>query len=287
MPDLRDNPEQMFTPEQNLQRNQAWATPGPYSTQLPGDQENLFQQWVINNQIPFSLEDTQPDYDMRGFWLAQQKGDPNAITTIDPNDGQLHFPDRWKTPYSPTFSSESQWAAPNAPHWIGDQYIGSDGRIIYDDKLGHWYGLQGTDPALLTPPIKKPSDPLSDPISPLPNFNTPIAPLQGVPGLQIGDKGNLLQLLQQLFMPKANPLQVVPSPYSNYSFTPQAQMLSAQEPSYLEGEKIPDTVATNPAIGDLWEKEQQAAGGVNTTTREDRMRDMMQRRLYGDKSKDI
>lgn len=140
----RDNPEDMFTPEQNLARNKAWAKPGPYNTSLPPQQEQQFQGWVKNNNVNWNNDDQS--YDMRGFWKAQQAGDPRAKSSIDPNDGRLHFPDLWKTPYEATFSNESMYAQPNAPRWVnqgGDNwsYQLPNGHVIYDDVSGRWHGL--------------------------------------------------------------------------------------------------------------------------------------------------
>lgn len=56
---------------------------------------------------------------MRGYWKAQQSGDPNAVR----NSKNLHFPDTWKTPYDATFSNQSQYAQPSAPHWEGDVLV--------------------------------------------------------------------------------------------------------------------------------------------------------------------
>lgn len=138
----RQNPEDMFTAQQNYDRNQAWAAPGPYATKLSPEQELQFRQWVSRNQIRFDPHSAEPqDYDMRGFWQAMQEGDPIAKDAVDPNDKKIHFPDKWKTPYAATFSNESKWAKPNAPRWNGDRYMLPDGHVIYDDAAGRWYGL--------------------------------------------------------------------------------------------------------------------------------------------------
>lgn len=150
----RDEPEDMFTPQQNYQRNQGWARPGPYQTQLAPPEESAFQQWA--HQQGIQLQDyTGPHavYDMRGFWKAQQAGDERAVARpnqndIDPQTGQgrRHFPDIWKTPYAATFSNESIYALPNAPVWGqgpsgGDVYALPNGHIIFDDVMGRWFGL--------------------------------------------------------------------------------------------------------------------------------------------------
>src|SRR5580693_891418 len=69
-----------------------YAKPGPYTTRLDPDSEKQFQQWVKQNKIPWR-DEPNSDYDMRGFWKAQQAGDPNAKRAAN-----LHFPDTFKTP---------------------------------------------------------------------------------------------------------------------------------------------------------------------------------------------
>lgn len=55
-----------------------YAKPGPYVIPLNPQQEARFQQWVRQNNVPFDPSPTS-DYDMRGFWLAAQQGDPRAV----------------------------------------------------------------------------------------------------------------------------------------------------------------------------------------------------------------
>ena len=121
----------------NFERNKAWLKPGAsdFTTDL-GSKEPQFRQWVKDNKVPFDPNAKGPqDYDMRGFWQGLQSGDEHAKSAIDPNDNKLHYPDYWKTPYHETFSSESQWAAPNAPKWNQqDQLIDQTGKVIYDDR---------------------------------------------------------------------------------------------------------------------------------------------------------
>lgn len=116
-------------------RNSQWSVPSDnYLTALPSDQEAKFQDWVQKNKIPFDPSPTA-DYDMRGFWQELQAGGPNAQTGINPNDGQLHFNDYYKTPYHESFSSESKWAKPNAPSWNDkDQLVTPDGTIVFDER---------------------------------------------------------------------------------------------------------------------------------------------------------
>jgi hypothetical protein len=141
----RQNVEDIFTPEQNLARNEAWTKPGVtnFQTELSPPQEQQFRHWVTTNHIPFDPNEKTSDYDMRGFWQAQQAGDPQARTAVDPNDNPPHFPDTWKTPYAATFSAQSRYADPaKAPDWKGDQYTLPGGQVLYDDKAGRWLGAQ-------------------------------------------------------------------------------------------------------------------------------------------------
>ena len=140
----RPNIEDMFTPEQNYARNQQFAKPGPYTTVLTPQEEREFLNWVRVNNVNWTPEDQS--YDMRGFWKALKAGDPRATTAIDPGDKTLHYTDVWKTPYEATFSNQSMYALPNAPVWkqgplFQDQYAQQNGRVIFDNLLGRWFGF--------------------------------------------------------------------------------------------------------------------------------------------------
>lgn len=105
-------------------------TPGKYQTALRPDEESKFQQWVQSNKIPWQDTPTA-DYDMRGYWKAQQAGDPNAKQA-----GNQHFPDTYKTPYHQTFSNESIYATPDAPHWDGGKLIDNSGKVLANEGSG-------------------------------------------------------------------------------------------------------------------------------------------------------
>lgn len=126
-----------LTPAQVYERNKAWVKPlyTKFETQLPLGQEMAFRAWVRQNHIPFDPNSKTPDYDMRGFWQALANKDPRAARAVDPNDGKLHFPDTWKTPYDVTFSRESKYADQSAPRW-NDQgdLVAPDGRVMWSDK---------------------------------------------------------------------------------------------------------------------------------------------------------
>lgn len=129
-----------------------FAVPTNYDTKLSPIRELLFRSWVDQNHVPFNPTTPGPtDYDMRGYWQGLQQGNPQAApSSINANDGQLHYPDYYKTPLHQTFSNESQWAAPSAPQWINDSQLATQGgRIAYDEKnppqglLSGLYGLLG------------------------------------------------------------------------------------------------------------------------------------------------
>jgi hypothetical protein len=107
----------------------SYAKPGPYVTKLSDGEEKQFQTWVKENKIPWR-DEPNADYDMRGFWKAQQAGDPNAKRSTK----NMHFPDKYKTPYHKSFSNESQYATKDAPHWEGDKLVDKNGRVIVDES---------------------------------------------------------------------------------------------------------------------------------------------------------
>ena len=119
-----------------FKRNQPFLNAGPhnYNTYLLPQQEEAFRQWVKENQVAFDPNAGLTDYDMRGFWLAQQRGDPRATTHASPLSGRVHYNDYWKTPYDLSFSRESQWADPaKAPHWEGNNLILPDGTVLFTE----------------------------------------------------------------------------------------------------------------------------------------------------------
>ncbi|HVA94427.1 MAG TPA: hypothetical protein VNI36_05925 [Candidatus Dormibacteraeota bacterium] len=126
----------------NYARNKAYSKPGPYTTKLAPADEQKFQQWVKQNKVPWQDTPTA-DYDMRGYWKAQQAGNKYAKTAINPQDHLPHYPDTWKTPYDATFSNESQYATPSAPHWEGN-------RLVSTEQEGGAPGTVTVDPDQLT-----------------------------------------------------------------------------------------------------------------------------------------
>src|SRR6266850_2263287 len=105
---------EMLSPEEGVDIEPNYHTP------LSPENEQKFQRWVKDTGVPFD-NSGESDYDMRGFWRGLQQGDPDAKTAVSQFDGKIHFPDTYKTPYHRTFSNESIYASPDAPHWEGDK----------------------------------------------------------------------------------------------------------------------------------------------------------------------
>lgn len=123
-------------PQNQIQQKARWgyaAIPSATNWQTPLNflDELNFRHWVQRNNVPFDPNDPHSDYDMRGFWQAQQKGDPQAQRDTF---GNMHFPDTWKTPYHETFSNQSMYANPKlAGHWIGNKFYDATGNLIKDE----------------------------------------------------------------------------------------------------------------------------------------------------------
>ena len=116
-------------------RNAKYARNHPtYQTRLSSREDMLFRQWLEQNQVPFNPNDPISDYDMRGYWRDIASAGDNQ-TAVNENDGRLHFPDTYKTPYHHSFSSESIYAQPNAPSWINDhQLVDENGDVVWDER---------------------------------------------------------------------------------------------------------------------------------------------------------
>lgn len=128
-------PQSQITPDQMFARNSKYAKPmSSYQTSLSADQETKFEQWVKTNHIPFDPSEDHPDYDMRGYWqdIASKGG---SKTAVNQNDGKIHFPDTYKTPYHHSFSNESKYATSDAPRWVNDhQLADAQGNVLFDEK---------------------------------------------------------------------------------------------------------------------------------------------------------
>lgn len=116
----------------NFDQNKLYAKPGPYVTKLAPEQEQSFEAWVKQNNVPWQDSPTS-DYDMRGYYQAMLAG--NAGESLNNNDGKMHFPDTWKTPYHQSFSRESEYATDGAPSWNSlDQLVLPNGTVVFDER---------------------------------------------------------------------------------------------------------------------------------------------------------
>ena len=93
-------------------KNSQFLQPGSagFNTTLPPLVENQFRGWAGQNNIP--IGNGTSEYDMRGLYQGLMNGHPKA-QGFDPSSGM--FPHFWTTPYSGSFSNQSQWAQPHAP----------------------------------------------------------------------------------------------------------------------------------------------------------------------------
>jgi hypothetical protein len=108
--------------------------PAPtYRTPLSPSEEQMFQAWVKQNGVPYQ-DAPDADYDMRGYYNdIVAKGKESTVTGPD---GAPHYPDTYKTPHHETFSNESKYAAPGAPHWDGNVLVDNRGRTLVDEDPG-------------------------------------------------------------------------------------------------------------------------------------------------------
>lgn len=88
---------------------------------LTDEERKQYLAWVLRNNIPLSN-----DYDMEGFWKESQNPLTSSVSSgINPNDGQVHFSDKYKLPNHYSFSTESKYYDPNTmtniPSWQGGQ----------------------------------------------------------------------------------------------------------------------------------------------------------------------
>lgn len=132
-PDVQAVPGSPILPEHYMQRNAPYAKPGPYQTKLSPSEEVSYQKWAKEK----GMVADEAGYDMRGFWKSGGQSGYNATA------GAMHQPDTFKTPYSESFSNESKYALPNAPHWEGQYLVDEKGNKIFDDKTSKPIGETG------------------------------------------------------------------------------------------------------------------------------------------------
>lgn len=101
--------------EDMLTFNQPYAKKGGYATELSDTEEKDYRAWLwgLSQNVGRNMNPDDPTYDMRGLYKEREKYPPgfNADTK------SIHFTDRFKTPYHPTFSRESKYATKDAPSW--------------------------------------------------------------------------------------------------------------------------------------------------------------------------
>jgi hypothetical protein len=131
--------------------NPRYAKPGPYITQLQPQDEAQFQSWVKSGNVPFNPS-PMSDYDMRGFF--QDKSAMQEREARIAAGGSRHFPDTYKTPYHATFSNESKYATPEAPHWDGDRLLDKYGKVIADETPAQIKNAQAISWNVLNPPMQ-------------------------------------------------------------------------------------------------------------------------------------
>lgn len=84
-----------------------------YNTPLTRDQEQGFQSWLAAQSRAGDLT----NYDMRGAWRSDVREAANG-----------HYPDTYKKPNHPTYSTGSQYSTPDSP---GGRWVQRDGRWNY------------------------------------------------------------------------------------------------------------------------------------------------------------
>lgn len=131
-----DDPETQAQASDAFRRNQRWAKPAQsYQTPLSPQEEQAFRGWAAGNKVPFNADDPNSDYDMRGYWKDVAAGGTDARQRND-NDGRMHFPDTYKTPFHSSFSNESKYALPTAPRWANDHQLVDQqtGKVVFDER---------------------------------------------------------------------------------------------------------------------------------------------------------
>lgn len=113
-----------------------------FNTALDPGMEEFFRMWLAHNKVPFNPQAEGPqDYDMRGFFRGLMQGDPRARSSVNGNDGQMHYPDFWKTPLHATASNESQWMPASAPQWTPQDTLAQAGRVLFDERAVQPFGM--------------------------------------------------------------------------------------------------------------------------------------------------
>lgn len=86
---------------------------------LTDEERKQYLVWVLRNNIPLSK-----DYDMEGFYKESLNPLTSTVSaSVNQNDNQVHFSDKYKLPNHPSFSTESKYYSPQTmpktPSWVG------------------------------------------------------------------------------------------------------------------------------------------------------------------------
>ena len=85
--------------------------------QLGPNTGDMFKSWALENNVRPSS-----DYDMKGYFMGQMTGDPEAQSEVNPSDMQMHFTDKFKLPNHESFSNQSMYDInKTAPYWVGNE----------------------------------------------------------------------------------------------------------------------------------------------------------------------
>lgn len=105
------------TPLQTTKRSTDLNDPSSFDTKLSSSEEAEFSSW----KKKMAPNDSGYDYDLRGAFKGK----------VTPAKKTGHWPDTYKKPNHPTFSTQSKWAKDypdKAGTWDGDTYVPPKGK---------------------------------------------------------------------------------------------------------------------------------------------------------------
>lgn len=121
-----------------------------FNTILTPEEEDAFQEWKLR----LAPDDSGKDYDLRGAYKA-------GITPAGPEAGadEGHWPDTFKKPNHPTFSTQSRYAAQGEPgRWEGKKFVPPQ----YDDPQDALISMLRRDGLRLRGPTRMQAGSASD-----------------------------------------------------------------------------------------------------------------------------